>query len=398
MTSKGYLEIVRSLKRTYDTFRSDGYDSRSVVTALDDTERTPSQQIRLASKIRDEYAQVVRMDPPEPTATTTAAKRPKQKCDPSVMPLPRPAKAPTEEVVIADDFDDDDTHCVTDDVNRSNSSATSKNPRPEVSAKLATAEAAAGIPERHVLAQMQAGIATATATATASSSKKALALTVVSSNDSGVLTAWRPGMVASDANKPQWHAPWKLKRVIVGHLGWVRCISVDVTNMWFATGSADRTIKIWDLASSELKVTLTGHISTVRGVAVSPRHPYLFSCGEDKTVKCWDLETNKVIRHYHGHLSGVNALALHPALDLLVTGGRDASVRVWDMRTRANVHTLTGHTDAVMSVAAQAPDPQVISGSMDKMVRLWDLAAGKCATTLTHHKKGVRAIALHERE
>ena len=61
-------------------------------------------------------------------------------------------------------------------------------------------------------------------------------------------------------------------------------------NQFFVTGSADRTIKFWDLAKGYLKLTLTGHVNTVRGLVVSERHPYLFSCGEDKTVKCWDLE------------------------------------------------------------------------------------------------------------
>lgn len=114
--------------------------------------------------------------------------------------------------------------------------------------------------------------------------------------------------------KPKWHAPWKLYRVISGHLGWVRCAAVEPGNEWFATGAADRVIKIWDLASGKLKLSLTGnfivytrilfhfltkfifkgHVSTVRGLAVSPKHPYLFSCGEDRQVKCWDLEYNKV--------------------------------------------------------------------------------------------------------
>ncbi|XP_035760128.1 pre-mRNA-splicing factor prp46-like [Neolamprologus brichardi] len=128
--------------------------------------------------------------------------------------------------------------------------------------------------------------------------------------------------------KPQWHPPWKLFRVISGHLGWVRSIAVEPGNQWFVTGSADRTIKIWDLASGKLKLSLTGHISTVRGVAVSSRSPYLFSCGEDKQVKCWDLEYNKVIRHYHGHLSAVYDLDLHPTIDVLVTCSRDATARV----------------------------------------------------------------------
>lgn len=199
-------------------------------------------------------------------------------------------------------------------------------------------------------------------------------------------------------SKPEWHAPWKLMRVISGHLGWVRSLAVEPNNQWFASGAGDRTIKIWDLATGNLRLTLTGHISTVRGLAVSPRHPYLFSCGEDKMVKCWDLETNKVIRHYHGHLSGVYTLALHPTLDVLCTGGRDGVVRVWDMRSRSNIHVLAGHKGTVADVKCQETDPQVISASLDSTVRLWDLAAGKTMGVLTHHKKGVRALAVHPKE
>ncbi|ORX37733.1 WD40-repeat-containing domain protein [Kockovaella imperatae] len=198
--------------------------------------------------------------------------------------------------------------------------------------------------------------------------------------------------------KPVYHPQWKLTRVISGHMGWVRAVTVDPDNQWFATGAGDRVVKIWDLASGELKLSLTGHISTIRGLGVSDRHPYLFSCAEDKMVKCWDLETNKVIRHYHGHFSGVYSLAVHPTLDVLCTAGRDASVRVWDMRTRANIFTLTGHQSTVADVKTQDSDPQIISGSMDSTVRLWDLAAGKCMTTLTHHKKSVRALAIHPTE
>jgi|EP00945_MAST-04E_sp_MAST-4E-sp1_P005808 pleiotropic regulator 1 len=202
----------------------------------------------------------------------------------------------------------------------------------------------------------------------------------------------------SQRAEPTWHPQWKLMRVISGHLGWVRSVAVEHGNEWFATGSADRTIKIWDLASGTLKLTLTGHINTVRGLVVSPRHPYLFSVSDDKTVKCWDLETNQVVRHYHGHLSGVYSVALHPTLDVLVTGARDSSARVWDMRTKKQIHILGGHDGSVNTVACQGADPQVVTGSADSTIRLWDLATGKTMTTLTNHKKGVRAMALHPTE
>ncbi|CAN6227298.1 unnamed protein product [Urochloa humidicola] len=198
--------------------------------------------------------------------------------------------------------------------------------------------------------------------------------------------------------QPTWHAPWKNYRVISGHLGWVRSIAFDPGNEWFCTGSADRTIKIWDLASGTLKLTLTGHIEQVRGLAVSQRHTHLFSAGDDKQVKCWDLEQNKVIRSYHGHLSGVYCLALHPTIDILLTGGRDSVCRVWDIRTKKHVSALTGHDNTVCSVFARPTDPQVVTGSHDTTIKFWDLVAGRTMCTLTHHKRSVRAMALHPKE
>jgi len=218
------------------------------------------------------------------------------------------------------------------------------------------------------------------------------------SKDDGMLVLNKSSSNRLKIPTPAWHAPWKLSTVLSSHLGWVRSIAMDPTNDMFATGSADRTIKLWDLAkasvgsSDSLKLTLTGHISPVRGLAFSPRHPYLFSAGEDKMVKCWDLETNQVIRHYHGHLSGVFCLKLHPTLDLLVTGGRDAVARVWDIRTKTQIHVLAGHDNTVASLLTRTTDPQIITGSMDSTIKLWDLVAGKCMTTLTHHQKSVRAL------
>jgi pleiotropic regulator 1 len=198
--------------------------------------------------------------------------------------------------------------------------------------------------------------------------------------------------------KPVWHAPWKLMRVIAGHHGWVRCVDVEPGNEWFVTGSADRMIKLWDLASGELRISLTGHIATVRDIVISNRHNYLFSCGEDKMVKCWDLVQNKVIRHYHGHISGVYCVKMHPDLDVLITGGRDSTARVWDIRTKAPIHVLSGHTMTVGCIGVQSAMPQVITGSYDNTVRLWDLGLGKTISTLTNHKKAIRDIVIHPHE
>ncbi|CAN6920149.1 unnamed protein product [Brassica oleracea] len=206
--------------------------------------------------------------------------------------------------------------------------------------------------------------------------------------------------------RPEWHAPWKNYRVIQGHLGWVRSVAFDSSNEWFCTGSAYRTIKVWDVASGVLKLTLTGHIGQVRGLAVSNKDTYMFSAGDDKQVKCWDLEQNKVIRSYHGHLSGVYCLALHPTLDVVLTGGRDSVCRVWDIRTNKQMFALSGHdkdvcsvfTHPTLMVCVMLQDPQVVTGSHDSTIKFWDLRYGRTMATLTNHKKAVRAMALHPKE
>lgn len=201
------------------------------------------------------------------------------------------------------------------------------------------------------------------------------------------------------SQKPAWHAPWKLIRVINGHVGWVRCLEVDpLDNEWFATGSNDTTVKIWDLATGKLKLTLAGHAMTVRDVAISQRHPYLFSASEDKMVKCWDLEKNHIIRDYHGHLSGVHTVDIHPTLDLIATAGRDGVVRLWDIRSRTAVMTLVGHKSPITKVHCLPVDPQVVSSSTDATVRLWDITAGKSCKILTHHKRSVRDFNLNPSE
>lgn len=56
-----------------------------------------------------------------------------------------------------------------------------------------------------------------------------------------------------------------------------------------ASGSADSTIKIWNLATNELIYTLTKHTTTVQAIAFSPNGDYLATAGSDRTIHLWFL-------------------------------------------------------------------------------------------------------------
>ncbi|CAI5532372.1 unnamed protein product [Closterium sp. Naga37s-1] len=375
--------VLRSLKRTYEFFdsqqKSDGF-------VRDPTSRA----IRQAVKIRDEYLVVRDLPPPLPAGQ--ASKDPAQPAGagaPAAGGAGAGGSLPSLAAVV-------EQAAAQPQVGLAGPPAASSAPGSAGSnAAGVAAGLAPGASSAIVLASSSAGqgaLVPITAPGAAAAAAPSNAVTVADRYKPSAAIIRR---LPSKWPKPEWHPPWKNYRVISGHMGWVRSVAFEPGNEWFCTGSADRTIKIWELATGKLKLTLTGHIEQIRGLAVSPKYPYMFSAGDDKLVKCWDLEYNKVIRSYHGHLSGVYCLALHPMLDVLLTGGRDSVCRVWDVRTKAQIFALAGHDNTVCSVIAQATDPQVITGSHDTTVKLWDLAAGKAMSTLTYHKKSVRALAKH---
>ncbi len=67
----------------------------------------------------------------------------------------------------------------------------------------------------------------------------------------------------------------------------------------------------------------------VWSVAFSPDGQMLASGSDDKTIKLWDLQTGLEIATLSGHDSYVQSLAFSPDGKTLVSGGYDTKVKVW---------------------------------------------------------------------
>ena len=64
------------------------------------------------------------------------------------------------------------------------------------------------------------------------------------------------------------------------------CYSSDDKRI--ASGSRDKTVKIWDAYTGNNIKTLTGHIYSVKSVCYSSDGQRIASGSEDKTIKIWD--------------------------------------------------------------------------------------------------------------
>lgn len=101
---------------------------------------------------------------------------------------------------------------------------------------------------------------------------------------------------------------------------------------FLASGSRDKTIKIWDVSTGLCCVTLIGHDNWVRGLVFHPGGKYLLSAADDKTLRVWDLRHRRCLKTLEAHQHFCTSLDLHRSSPYVVTGSVDQTVKVWECR------------------------------------------------------------------
>ena len=178
-----------------------------------------------------------------------------------------------------------------------------------------------------------------------------------------------------------------------GHQNWICSVVFSHDGQYLASGSADRTVKVWDVSTGKCLHTLAGHTNWVMSVAFSPDGAYLASGSADHTIKLWEVATGKCLHTLAEHARGVWSIAFSPTGDSLVSGSVDRTVKVWDPETGECQHTLSGHEHGVWSVAFSPTGDALASGSADQTIKLWDVHTGQCQHTLTGHSNWVWSVA-----
>jgi hypothetical protein len=170
-------------------------------------------------------------------------------------------------------------------------------------------------------------------------------------------------------------------------------VAISADGKRIVSGSADRTVKVWDSTTGQDLLTLRGHGDTVKCVAISADGKRIVSGSYDRTVKVWDAATGQELLTLQGITHWVNCVAISPDGKRIVTGDGDRIVKVWDSSTGQMLLTLKGHSGSVTSVAISPDGKRILSGSADRTLKVWDAVTGQEILTLKGHSDQVNSVS-----
>ncbi len=180
---------------------------------------------------------------------------------------------------------------------------------------------------------------------------------------------------------------------LVGHSSGVSSVAFSPDGQRLASGSHDKTVKIWDSTTGKELLSLKGHEDLVYSVAFSPDGQRLASGSHDKTVKIWDSATGKELLALKGHVGWVTSVAFSPDGRHLASGSYDKTVKIWDSATGKELFTIRGHDGETGYSVAFSPDGRLLASGGDYTVKIWDSATGKELFALGRHDWSVNSVA-----
>ncbi len=167
--------------------------------------------------------------------------------------------------------------------------------------------------------------------------------------------------------------------VLDGHENAVQALAYAPQQLLLASGSADRTVRLWNLDTLTLKRNYSGPRDAVTSLAFSQNGKQLAAGALDGRIHIWSVASSRRLRALSGHRGRVAGVAFSMSGDLLASAGEDGTVRLWTLPRGRIVRALTGHIGGA-TVVAFSPDGQhLLSAGVDGRVRIWAIPLGPIA-------------------
>ncbi|KAJ1973138.1 U3 small nucleolar RNA-associated protein [Dimargaris xerosporica] len=185
----------------------------------------------------------------------------------------------------------------------------------------------------------------------------------------------------------------------------------DSLPAFMLTGGQDRTIKCWDLSELDKKsrkanrllkpvtrYTFQAHDKDINSVAVAPNDKVFATGSQDKTAKVWSVADGTQLGTCSGHKRGVWRVEFSPVDQVLATSSSDKTIKLWSVTDFSCLRTFEGHTNSVISVKFVSAGLQLLSGGADGLLKLWTIKTNECVLTADHHDDKIWALAVNRDE
>ncbi|KAI9471001.1 MAG: WD40-repeat-containing domain protein [Benjaminiella poitrasii] len=177
--------------------------------------------------------------------------------------------------------------------------------------------------------------------------------------------------------------PKRASKKINVHDAETHCISASSTGSMFATGGADKKIKLIDAKTGHIIQTLSGSLQTITSISFNSTDEMVLGSCTDNATRIWSLSTHRLKHTLTGHIGKVYAAKFTGDSNKVVSGSHDRTLKIWDLQKGYNIRTIFTFSSCNDVCLMDQDGQTVISGHLDNNIRLWDARTGVGIKELT---------------
>ncbi|CEG65457.1 hypothetical protein RMATCC62417_02245 [Rhizopus microsporus] len=177
--------------------------------------------------------------------------------------------------------------------------------------------------------------------------------------------------------------PSKVYKKINAHDDDIHCIAASSKGALFATGGADRKIRLYDTRSGHMIQALGGALQTITSVSFNSTDEMILGSCTDNATRIWSLSTHRLRHTLTGHIGKVYAAKFTGDSNRVVSGSHDRTLKVWDLQRGYTVRTIFTFSSCNDLCLMDSDGQTLISGHLDNHIRFWDTRTGSGIKELT---------------